>query len=91
MHIVVLINVVSVGTKKAYDHQFWFLCMSICKTSIFNSNGNFDSYLFTVNGGFLTRLWFKEKKFVIQKVVGPQFLSNLPLAVNKSQLKFTLV
>ena len=33
----------------------------------------FNYYLITVKGGFFTRLWFKEKKFVIYNLIDPQF------------------
>lgn len=33
----------------------------------------FNCYLFTVKGGFLTRLRFKDTKFVIYNLLGPQF------------------
>ena len=35
--------------------------------------GNFNCYLFIVKGGFFTRVRFKEKKFVIYDLIGPQF------------------
>ena len=46
---------------------------------------NFNFYLFTVQGGFFRRLRFKEKKFVIYNLIGPQFWANPPLALNKEQ------
>jgi len=52
---------------------------------------NFNLYLTTAKGGFFTRLRFKEKKFVIYiTLLTHNFVANLPLAVNKWQLKFTL-
>ena len=36
-----------------------------------------------VEGRFITRLRFNEKKLVIYKLTGPRFLANPPLAVNK--------
>ena len=33
----------------------------------------FNCYLFTVKGGFLTTLRFKDTKFVIYNLLGPQF------------------
>ena len=33
----------------------------------------FNCYLITVKEGFFTRLWFKEKKFVIYNLLEPQF------------------
>ena len=36
----------------------------------------FNCYVFTVKGGFFTKLRFKEKKFVIYNLIGPQFCKS---------------
>ena len=38
---------------------------------------NFNCYSFTIKGGFFTRLRFKEKKFVIHNLIGPQLCGKL--------------
>ena len=58
-----------------------FLCLHPpCRDWLFKArlsqswiSGNFNCYLFTVKGGFLTRLKFKEEKFVIYNPTGSQF------------------
>ena len=44
----------------------------------------FNRYLFTVKGGFFTRLTFKEEKVLICNLIGSQFCDKPPISVKKN-------